>query len=253
VDHRSKTNIVSESRRRPLRQVLGALPLVGPFARRLYRIFVPRRPELAFAISAQYWNDRYAFGGNSGAGSYGRLARFKAEVINNFVAQHGVRSVIEFGSGDGAQLELAQYPHYTGVDVSAHVVALCREKFARDSTKQFFHTSYLNSHKIGADLAMSLDVIYHLVEDEVFDAYMSSLVVAAEKYICIYSSNFTGASPESHVRHRCFTDWLAERAPHWQLISKVPNLYPADPRRPSDTSWADFYFFGRDPKASTQA
>lgn len=38
---------------------------------------------------------------------------------------------------------------------------------------------------------MSLDVIYHLIEDEIYNKYMNNLFMAAEKYVFIYSSNFT--------------------------------------------------------------
>src|SRR5262245_48514617 len=112
-----------------LRETLAAMPVIGPAARKLRRVFVPRRPELRFGSSRQYWNVRYVLGGTSGAGSYGRLAKFKAEVINRFVAENGVRSLVEFGSGDGAQLELARYPSYTGIDVSSRAVEMCRVKF----------------------------------------------------------------------------------------------------------------------------
>jgi hypothetical protein len=43
------------------------------------------------------------------------------------------------------------------------------------------------------DLELSLDVIYHLVEDEVFDAYMRSLFAHAGRFVVIYSSNKVGA------------------------------------------------------------
>lgn len=39
-------------------------------------------------------------GNNSGAGSYGRLADFKAEIINQFVTENDVREVVEWGCGD---------------------------------------------------------------------------------------------------------------------------------------------------------
>ena len=40
---------------------------------------------LRFRDSKHYWEDRYASGGNSGSGSYNKLAEFKSEVINAFV------------------------------------------------------------------------------------------------------------------------------------------------------------------------
>ena len=251
--HKAASDVSGRTGGRSLRRVIASIPVIGPLLRRLYRRAVPVSPDLAFEQSTKYWNDRYSLGGNSGAGSYGRLAHFKADVLNEFVAEHGVRSVIEFGSGDGAQLELARYPQYTGIDVSQSAIDLCTRKFARDRTKRFHHSSYLDSETIVADLGMSLDVIYHLVEDEIFDVYMSRLVTSAERYICIYSSNYYGVAPEPHIRHRCFTDWLARRAPQWRLLRKIPNPYPADPARPQDTSWADFYFFERDPQISQLA
>lgn len=231
---------------RLIRQSIAELPVIGPIAKKLYRAIVPHSPPAQqFTSSPRYWEDRYAIGGNSGAGSYGRLARFKAEVINNFVAEHAVQTVIELGCGDGAQLDLARYPHYSGIDISLQAIELCRARFRRDPNKQFFHSSSLEAEKTTADLAMSLDVIYHLVEDDIYDAYMSQLISAAKRFICIYSSNYERPALVAHIRHRIFSDWIVARAPQWKLILKVPNVYPEDPTRPNDTSWADFYFFAR--------
>ena len=49
-------------------------------------------------------------GGNSGAGSYNKIAIFKAKIMNQFVLENNIQHVIEFGFGDGAQLERAKYP-----------------------------------------------------------------------------------------------------------------------------------------------
>lgn len=222
-----------------LRQTIGRLPVLGPIAKQIYRAIIP---EKAFS-SSNYWDARYSSGGNSGAGSYGQLAKFKAKTINEFVGKHHITSVIEFGCGDGAQLELAQYPAYTGIDVSATAVCLCRTKFEHDSSKHFVLAPSPEAAKARAELAMSLDVIYHLVEDRVYEEYMTRLVAAAEKFICIYSSNIVKEAPATHVRHRVFTDWMTVNAPAWRLILKVENPFPEDPTRSDQTSWADFYFF----------
>jgi SAM-dependent methyltransferase len=228
---------------RTLRQTIAALPVIGPMVKKIYRKFSSRVPELQFKSTAQYWSDRYAVGGNSGAGSYGRLAKFKADVINDFVAKHAIKTVVEFGCGDGAQLELARYPQYTGIDISSQAVALCRKRYHLDPNKQFFHASSREAETTKADLAMSLDVIYHLVEDDIFERYMSRLVLASYKFMCIYSSNDDRPGHVPHVRHRRFTDWLAVRAPQWKQSLQISNPYPEDPDSPTDTSWANFYFF----------
>src|SRR5262245_15823168 len=102
------------------------IPILRDIARKAYR----RLPEVSqplrrFPGSGRYWEDRYGTEGNSGVGSYGKFAAFKAEVINVFVAARGVQSVIELGCGDGNQLKLAQYPKYTGYDVSETAVRKC--------------------------------------------------------------------------------------------------------------------------------
>jgi SAM-dependent methyltransferase len=82
-----------------------------------------------FTNSVDYWIKRYKTGGNSGAGSYNRLAEFKAEVVNSFVKNNNVQTVIEFGCGDGNQLKYLDIPHYLGYDVSPDAVEYCKKVF----------------------------------------------------------------------------------------------------------------------------
>lgn len=193
--------------------------------------------------SGRYWDQRYTRGGNSGPGSYGRLAEFKAKELNKFVRDQGIRSVIEFGCGDGNQLSLAAYPLYTGYDVSPVAIRICRERFAYDKTKQFFVISEYTDTT--AELALSLDVIFHLVEDKTFDAYMSRLFNASSKFVIIYSSNQTKQlKPISkHVKHRQFTNWVEKNvSANWSLVETIPNAYPYDGNC-ERTSFSDFFIF----------
>jgi SAM-dependent methyltransferase len=189
--------------------------------------------------SAEYWNNRYKTGGNSGPGSRGRLADFKAGILNAFVAEHGIDSVIEFGCGDGHQLALASYPGYTGFDVSEVAVERCREAFAGHKSKRFALMADYNRET--ADVAMSLDVIYHLLEDDVFEAYMATLFGAARRFVVIYSTNYEREASQ-HCRHHKFTRWVEENAKGWKLSQRIPNRYPyqGDGWAESD---ADFYIY----------
>jgi hypothetical protein len=190
--------------------------------------------------SKAYWSERYRTGGNSGAGSYGRLAEFKAEVINGFVEKHWVGSVIEFGCGDGAQLTRARYPSYLGFDVADESVAICREKFAHDETKAFLNADHYRHEQ--ADLTLSLDVIFHLIEDDVFDEYMRRLFWSSQKFVIVYSSNYDGDWPAKHVKHRKFTDWVEKNQADFELIEHIPNRYPLLNDAQNET-FADFYVF----------
>ena len=192
--------------------------------------------------SAKYWDKRYQSGGNSGAGSYGKFADWKAEVLNAFVQENNVQTVIELGCGDGNQLSLAEYPAYIGFDVSEYAVEMCCKRFESDNTKSFKHMN--NYHAEKAELTLSLDVIYHLVEDDVFENYMKCLFESSSRFVVIYSSNdeTLNADTVRHVRHRKFTDWIDKNFPQWRFIKTIPNKYPQCGNH-LEGSFSDFFFY----------
>lgn len=195
-----------------------------------------------FPGSQDYWVKRYEKGGNSGPGSYSELAKFKARVLNGFVSEQKIASVIEFGCGDGNQLELAEYPSYRGFDVSPVAVERCRARFASDSSKSFGLLSEYAGET--AELTLSLDVIYHLVEDRVFEAHLRSVFGAATRYVAIYSTNRDAPDDAglAHVRHRHFSDFVARELGSWKLLrnEKQPQEYSGDI---TSSSLAEFFLF----------
>jgi hypothetical protein len=229
-----------------LKKFIKSIPVVGPAAARLSQLPVfARARRLAFPGSGSFWETVYREGGTSGPGSYGRLAEFKAEVLNDFVRKKNIQTVIEFGCGDGAQLQRASYPEYVGVDVASVSIDRCSALFAHDTSKRFYLSNSLPKNIGTFDLALSLDVIYHLIEDSVFEAYMRSLFGVAQRYVVIYSSDYDALTPGPHVRHRRFTTWISKNARDWQPAGFVANRFPEDPMQPEETSFADFHFFAR--------
>ncbi|MCD6671513.1 MAG: class I SAM-dependent methyltransferase [Burkholderiaceae bacterium] len=229
-----------------MKEILGRIPVVGALARRLHRTHVPndRSAPQRFPGSEAYWEQRYASGGNSGVGSYTFFAEFKAEVLNRFVREHDVQSVIEFGCGDGNQLALAGYPAYLGFDVSSTAVAQCRARFESDPTKRFATMEEYAGES--AELALSLDVIYHLIEDDVYERYMRLLFDAAKRYAIVYASDTddNAGYEGTHVKHRRFTRWVRERRPEFALVEQLPNRYPY--RGDYHTgSFAEFFVYRR--------
>ena len=243
----AETNDISTNHM-SVRNLIKTLPLVGPAARRVARFpFVKRMRKVAFAGSGSFWEKAYRDGNMSKVcpGSYGRLAEFKAEILNDFVRSRNIRTVIEFGCGDGSQLQLFHYPEFVGVDVAPSAIARCKSRFANDSTKRFYASSALREDIGQFDLALSLDVIYHLVEDEIFESYMKQLFSSSRRYVAIYASNHDAWTEGLHVRHRKFTAWVEKNVPDCQQAGFIPNRFPFDPSRPDDTSCADFHFFVR--------
>jgi SAM-dependent methyltransferase len=251
-------NVKTFAEAKNMRRFLGLHQIAGigsQLKRRLTRLghhlglYPSARPRVNEDFqSATYWEKHYAAGGNSGPGSYGKHAEFKAEVINRFVKEQGVVSVVEFGCGDGNQLLLAEYPFYTGLDVSPCAVDLCRTKFANDRSKTFAlyePAAFLPKKELfHADLALSLDVVYHLVEDDVYEAYMRDLFQSATRFVIVFSSNLAPDLGEPtpierlapHCRFRKFSKWISANAPNWRLDDVIPNRFPYDPGPPSEGS-----------------
>ena len=195
--------------------------------------------------SKNYWNNRYLNNDNSGAGSYGILAAFKAEIINDFVSTHDITSIIELGCGDGNQLKLANYKNYVGFDVSSEAIKICSRTFEGDNTKKFLDYSEIEITEYSAELVLSLDVIFHLIEDDVYKKYMNNLFRLSSRYVIIYSCNHS-EEIVSHVKCRKFTDWInSEIQDEFKLLKFIPNKYPYDPNNPNTTSFSDFYIYER--------
>jgi hypothetical protein len=200
------------------------------------------RAKTIFTGSKEYWEERYAQGGTSGDGSYGKCAEFKAEIINSFVKSNQVNSVIEYGCGDGNQLSLFNFPKYIGMDVSSVAIRLCMERFENDRTKSFFlydSECFDDKHNVfKAELALSLDVIYHLIEDHLYILHMKQLFSSADKFVIIYSSDFemNPVDIAPHNKSRQFSKWIESKLPQWSLVSRINNRYPNE-------SWSDLFIY----------
>lgn len=185
---------------------------------------------------AGYWDARYRAGGTSGDGSYGDLAHFKAQVVNGIIRQLNARSVIEWGCGDGNQLGLFIAPIYLGVDTSQTAVEHCQAMYAHDATKQFCLPC--DYHGETFDLALSLDVVFHLTQHDLYLDYMYNLFNSS-KYVLVYSTDTdhqqTGQSP--HMQHHCHSALVEQDFHGHELLMTIPNDYP-------HRSVSDFCLYG---------
>lgn len=199
-----------------------------PFAKRLVNWLrkAASGASRPYSGSAEYWRRRYDAGGDSGDGSLGDYARHKANFINRFTKSRRISSILEFGCGDGGQLTLADYPSYLGFEVSESALNRCRKMFHADRLKKFKLMHEYSGER--AELTLSLDVIYHLTEDDVFLPYMARLFDSSDRWVIIYSTDadaqVEGQAP--HVRHRRFSDWVQRERPVWRLVQQEPGLVP---------------------------
>lgn len=218
------------------------IPLVGFLLKKVMN----KMGTVTFPGSAEYWEKRYSTGGSSGPGSYNRLAEYKAEIINGFVKTHQIEKVLEFGCGDGNQLAYANYNSYIGLDVSPKAIDLCWSKFKSDQNKSFFlyntKTFHDNHGIFKAELVLSLDVIFHLIEDEIFELYMKHLFQSSSRFVIIYSSNFDGER-SIHYMDRNFSKWIDRNMSNWKLFKFIENKYKYDSADTENTSRSHFYIY----------
>ena len=197
--------------------------------------------NLFFPGSAIYWENRYRKNGNSGNGSYGKNADYKAAFLNQFVAENNICTITEFGCGDGNQLKHFRFPSYVGLDVAATAIQKCKEIFENDLAKRFY---LYNPGKgpatipdLYSELSLSLDVIYHLIEDDIFNSYMHDLFSASSRYVIIYSWDVEEGK-KYHVRNRNFSKWINENINGFKLKETVKC-------NPSE-NFCDFFIYEKD-------
>jgi SAM-dependent methyltransferase len=148
---------------------------------------------------------------------------------------------LDLGCGDGNQLSLLNIPSYIGFDVSKTAIEICKLKYRNDLSKKFFLYKKNNYQKYASefkpDLILSLDVIYHLVEDNIFDEYIINLFNYALKYILIFSTDYDMINEAIHHRDRNFSNVILSKFPNWELVEKIYNPLKGE------LSSADFYFY----------
>lgn len=196
--------------------------------------------------SGKYWENRYQTIKNrpSGNGSYGKLAKFKADVINPYIKG---KDVVELGSGDGNQFTLFKgYKSYVGFDVSQTIIDACNKKFCKQGKEVYFYhmDEYLDDiYKISkVDVVMSLDVLYHLIEDSVYEGYISDLFKFEPQTVIIYAMDIEDdGNFASHVKPRKFTEYIKSNFPNYKMSLKVNQKHPSTDH--TKGSRADFFIY----------
>jgi hypothetical protein len=143
-----------------------------------------------------------------------------------------VKTVFESEFRDGNQARQFHFPSYTGLDVSITPIEKCSEVCKNDPAKRFL-ISDKNTTKLQAELAISLDVIYHLIEEEVYEINMNQLFRSAAKYVIIYAWDVE-SDKEYHVKHRKFSEWIKENVAEFKLVDKIKS-----------STFSDFYLYQR--------
>lgn len=198
-------------------------------------------------VSGDYWQGRYTSGGNSGAGSYDQLASYKAAFINERTERYNLRSITELGCGDGNQLGMFTVGKYTGLDVARAAVERCKMLYRGVQGRRFalYKPGKTDPLKFMADASLSLDVLYHLIEEDVYEQHLTDLFAIGKRYVIIYAWNKDAADLKLpvHVLPRKFTDYISEHFAEWELIEHEKNPFPASSFGQEKGSNAEFFVY----------
>lgn len=188
--------------------------------------------------SIGFWDDKYKKGKRVGSGSTGRLAEFKVQTLNKFIQDNNIKSVLDIGCGDGSITNKLIAQNIVGADTSHTIISKCR---IENPTIEFIMCQDLGYRK--AELCISLDVVYHLVDDEDYVGHLTDLFMRSGRFVIIYSSNVDRNFIEGQrIRHRKFTDFVKAKFAGWALDAVIRNLYPITDRKELE-SFSDFYIF----------
>jgi 2-polyprenyl-3-methyl-5-hydroxy-6-metoxy-1,4-benzoquinol methylase len=168
-----------------------------------------------------YWEERYRGGGNSGPGSYNASATYKASVINNYINKLKIRTISDYGCGDGNQISLLTgFEVYHGCDISSYIIDRNVARF-KDRNNMFFYKNVEDLPE--SDMTMSLDVLYHVSRMSDFVAYLTRLFNKSKKYVLIFSTDrdVENQSEESYIYFRRFTDWVEKNMMGFKLVETL--------------------------------
>jgi SAM-dependent methyltransferase len=180
---------------------------------RLYVQTVPVPPG-----SVAYWDQRWVLGPPC-PGSRGDEAAAKAAWLSTLVRGSGARSLVDLGCGDGTVGALVDVESYVGVDVSH--VALAQAMARRPDRSYLLVPPGTGAAQVTvvADIAASMDVVFHLLDDAEYRTWMARLFGSARRLVAVYGTDYD-SFPEGHMRHRHLTRDVAAASftRDWTLV-----------------------------------
>lgn len=139
---------------------------------------------------------------SSGPGSRGEFAAWKVQVLNDFFQQQAIQSVVDFGSGDGVVAQELKVPDYVGMDVLPQSVGQCKRMMPGREFHLIKPSEVVNRT---AEVALSLEVIFHLT-DEDYRVHMDNLLRCAQRFLIICAAEGPGVPTGSMHYHKFSQD-----------------------------------------------
>lgn len=131
----------------------------------------------------EYWDRRYARGGNSGDGSIGRYRKWKWGIIHRYAPD--LTNVVDIGCGDLRFWGDVIPKQYVGVDISEIVITKNTLRHPRNN----FITSpaEITIPGIQAPTVLCLDLLFHIMDDTAYTQILGNLCRYSTDLIFIFT------------------------------------------------------------------
>lgn len=130
-----------------------------------------------------YWENRYKNGGNSGKGSRSVHKEYKWNVLDRHVGN--IDDIIDVGCGDLAFMDGKSVLNYIGIDISKTIIDINKKKYPNWKFINASSDEYIEG--IDSSLVLCHDILFHILDDDVFINTLHNLTKYSNKYISIYN------------------------------------------------------------------
>lgn len=181
-----------------------------------------------------YWFHRHRRGAGrrefeaDGRGSAGHLRAYKAAFVNAMARKYDCRTAIDLGCGSAWLYGLTSFDEYTGFDISPSAIWRAYLEHGCPKNAEFHIFDPERTELRRADVAVSLDVVYHITEEVDLWAYLAAMCEAARRLIVVYAADEDPVETDPpHIARRRFVPLIEKRG--WRLAESPENPYADDP------------------------
>lgn len=130
----------------------------------------------------KYWDERYAAGGTSGAGSIGALRDWKHQIIRSYAGTPA--SVIDIGCGDLSFWHGNPPVTYTGIDISSVIIARNQRRYPEH---RWICAPGSARPPVSAPVVLCLDMLFHILDETEYRRTLETICACSERWIFAYT------------------------------------------------------------------